>query len=484
MLYLDRGVFRRLLLLLDLCALIAAFHLAARARIGLNGFYRFQMTPGVMDLLVPPLGLILLLWIPMSAWLTLYRPRRGGVLAGSLAQVAESVAALAILTIVVTFFIRDFGTGFSRSFVLFFSAIGMVTLMAARLVLWRLVRAFQGHGFAHERVAIVGSGADTKTLVEHLEAAGHPGVSICGVITVAGGAGSGMLGNPVPVIGTLDDVGGLINTHRIDRIIAVVSEMDRISVQSLAAICTRMGVTLNRLPVHSELQQASRVRVYEMGDLSLLEVRGLQFTPAQEFVKRLFDLTVGSLLLAASLPVVAVLAVLVRLTSRGPVLYVAPRVGKGGRHFPFYKLRTMVPGADTMKPALAGRNEQAGHLFKIKDDPRLTPVGRLMRRYSLDELPQLVNVLKGDMSLVGPRPLPAGDLPPDGLSRDHAFWAMERTRVLPGITGLWQVRGRNDLGFEEMIRHDIAYARNWSVWQDVRILAQTLPAVMRGRGAC
>jgi len=483
MLYPDRRVFRLLLLLLDLGALIAAFELACRTRLGLNVFYHFKMTPAVMDTLIPPLGLILLLWIPMSAWLGLYRPRRGGVVTGSLAQAAESVVALAILTIVVTFFIRDFGTGFSRSFVLFFSALGLVTLVGARWLLWMAVRMFQVRGYAHERVAVVGAGVDTKRLVEHLEEARIAGVAICGVITSNPGAGAGVLGNPVPVIGTLDDVGGLINTHKLDRIIAVVSEMDRLSIQSLAATCTRMGVTLNRLPVHAELQ-AARVRLYEMGDLSLLEIRGLQFTPAQEFVKRCFDLCVGSLLLAGVIPLLVVLAIVIKATSRGPVLYVAPRAGRGGRHFPFYKLRSMVPGAESLKPGLVAHNEKDGHLFKIKDDPRLTPIGRFMRRYSLDELPQLINVLKGDMSLVGPRPLPATDLPPDGLSREHAFWANERTRVMPGITGPWQVRGRSDLGFEEMIHHDVAYARNWSVWQDVLILAQTLPAVLRGRGAC
>ncbi|HET9481873.1 MAG TPA: sugar transferase, partial [Candidatus Polarisedimenticolia bacterium] len=142
-----------------------------------------------------------------------------------------------------------------------------------------------------------------------------------------------------------------------------------------------------------------------------------------------------------------------------------------------------VVGADAMREQLRHCNERDGHLFKIKDDPRLTRIGRFMRRYSLDELPQLFNVLKGDMSLVGPRPLPASDLDGDGMSREHAFWALERTRVLPGITGLWQVRGRSDLGFDDMIRHDVSYARTWSIAQDLRILLETLPAVLRGRGA-
>jgi lipopolysaccharide/colanic/teichoic acid biosynthesis glycosyltransferase len=236
------------------------------------------------------------------------------------------------------------------------------------------------------------------------------------------------------------------------------------------------------MPANVELQ-ASRLRVHEIGELSLLEVRGLQFTPAQEFIKKVFDIVVGTGLLILAAPLMAALATIIKATSPGPVLYIAPRVGKGGRHFHFYKFRSMVAGAQSLQAELAARNEKDGHIFKIKDDPRLTPIGRFMRLYSLDELPQLINVLKGDMSLVGPRPLPAADLDLDGLSREHAFWARERTRVLPGITGLWQVRGRSDLGFDDMIRHDTSYARTWSVWQDIRILAETVPAVLRGRGA-
>ena len=176
----------------------------------------------------------------------------------------------------------------------------------------------------------------------------------------------------------------------------------------------------------------------------------------------MFDLGAGSLLFLANVPLMTALACLIKLTSRGPVLYVAPRVGKGGRHFPFYKFRSMVADAETRRDALAHKGKD-GHIFKIRNDPRLTPVGRFMRRFSLDELPQLLNVLKGDMSLVGPRPLPACDLEADGMSREHAFWAHERSRILPGITGLWQIEGRSDLGFEEMIRLDVAYARTWSI---------------------
>ncbi len=481
MLYPDRRVFRLLLLLLDLCALIGAFHLAVETRIALNSFYKYQMTAQAAAALTPPLGLILLLWIPMSLRLRLYRPRRG-VLAGAVRQVVESVVALAVLTIVVTFFIRNFGEGFSRTFVLFFAADALGTLMLARLAMWVALAVCHRRGYAREHVALAGSGEEAKRLAARIEAARRAGVDLRGVIATAP-VTEISFGNPVPVIGTLDQAGALINLHKLDRIIAVDSEIDRMGLQTLAATCARMGVALHRIPANVELE-AARLHLHELGDVQLLEVRGIGFTPAQAFIKRVFDVCVGSLLLVAAAPLMLSLAALIKLTSPGPVLYVAPRVGKGGRHFPFYKFRSMVADAERRRADLATRNEKGGHLFKIKDDPRLTAIGRFMRRFSLDELPQLVNVLKGDMSLVGPRPLPAGDLDLDGLSREHAFWARERTRVLPGITGLWQVRGRSATAFDDMIRHDVAYARTWSVWQDLWILAATLPAVLRGRGAC
>jgi lipopolysaccharide/colanic/teichoic acid biosynthesis glycosyltransferase len=204
-------------------------------------------------------------------------------------------------------------------------------------------------------------------------------------------------------------------------------------------------------------------------------------TRKQELAKRMLDLMVGFVTLVLLAPVMLLIAMAVKLTSEGPVYFVAPRVGRGGRYFNFYKFRSMYTG--NKREEVAGGNEKAGHLFKIKYDPRITPVGRFIRRYSLDELPQLFNVIAGDMSLVGPRPLPAEDLAGDGTSADFKQWADQRARVLPGITGLWQVKGRSDLDFEDMVRLDVEYVRNWSIWLDVKILLMTPAAVLSGRGA-
>ena len=201
-----------------------------------------------------------------------------------------------------------------------------------------------------------------------------------------------------------------------------------------------------------------------------------------EHFKRGFDLlavAVGGLLI---LPILVAVALAVKFDG-GPLFYASPRVGKGGRAFPFYKFRSMVVGADRLKSDLLERNEADGPLFKMRRDPRVTRVGRIIRKFSLDEFPQFLNVLRGDMNLVGPRPLPIEDL--EGIENDPevAYWFELRHKVPPGITGLWQVRGRSQLGFQEMVQLDIYYIQNWSPWLDLKILLLTLPAVLKGRGA-
>ena len=206
------------------------------------------------------------------------------------------------------------------------------------------------------------------------------------------------------------------------------------------------------------------------------------FARPQELIKRLFDITAGGALLLLLSPVLILVALMVKLSSPGPVLHSGLRVGKGGRHFALYKFRSMYDESGG-RSAVESLNEKNGHLFKIRNDPRVTPLGAFLRRYSLDEFPQLFNVLAGHMSLVGPRPLPAEDLEPDGQSQEHETWARERSEVPPGITGLWQVSGRSSLPFEDMVELDLEYIRRWSLVFDFKILLETPRAVLSGRGA-
>ena len=194
-------------------------------------------------------------------------------------------------------------------------------------------------------------------------------------------------------------------------------------------------------------------------------------------MKKAFDLVVSSLVVLIGLPLWLLIALAIRLDSRGPVLYHDRRIGVGEREFGMLKFRTMVQGAAELQDELEDQNEAEGALFKIREDPRVTRVGRFLRRLSLDEMPQVLNVLGGQMSLVGPRPLPVRDY------RRLEAWHRKRYNVLPGITGLWQISGRSSLTFDDLVRLDFYYIENWSIWLDISILVKTLPAVISGRGA-
>ena len=209
----------------------------------------------------------------------------------------------------------------------------------------------------------------------------------------------------------------------------------------------------------------------------LFELRPPIFAGADWATKRAFDLVVSLVILVVLLPVWLLIAALIKLTSRGPVFFADDRIGLGERPFRLLKFRTMVEGAGDDQRELEGVNEASGALFKIRDDPRVTSIGRLLRRYSLDEVPNVANVLRGEMSLIGPRPLPI---------RDYELlepWHRRRYNVLPGLTGLWQVAGRSDLTFDDLVRLDFYYLENWSIWLDLSILAKTPYAVFSRRGA-
>ena len=209
----------------------------------------------------------------------------------------------------------------------------------------------------------------------------------------------------------------------------------------------------------------------------LFELKPPVFEGVDFVLKRSFDVVVAGLLMVLLAPVMLLVALAVKLTSRGPVIYRSMRPGMGGLPFPCLKFRTMYSDADRRQEELEKANEKGGAIFKIRNDPRVTPVGRLLRRWSIDELPQVFNVLRGQMSLVGPRPLPQRDY--DRLED----WHRKRNLVLPGITGLWQVSGRSELDFDELVRLDFLYLERWSVFLDLTILLKTLPAVARAKGA-
>ncbi|MFL5887427.1 MAG: exopolysaccharide biosynthesis polyprenyl glycosylphosphotransferase, partial [Thermoleophilaceae bacterium] len=240
--------------------------------------------------------------------------------------------------------------------------------------------------------------------------------------------------------------------------------------------CHRAGIRVRVAPSTMEILM-DRVEFIPGQSVPLFELKPPVFEGIDFVVKRTFDIVVSALVLLFLGPLLLLAAAAVKLTSRGPIIYRSIRPGIGGRPFACFKFRTMYEDADQRQPDLEASNEQAGAIFKIKNDPRVTPVGRFLRRWSIDEFPQLLNVLRGEMSLVGPRPLPQRDY------ERLEDWHRKRYLVLPGLTGLWQVSGRSELDFDELVRLDFLYLERWSVFLDLSIILKTIPAVFRTTGA-
>ncbi|HEY7537962.1 MAG TPA: exopolysaccharide biosynthesis polyprenyl glycosylphosphotransferase [Gaiellaceae bacterium] len=268
----------------------------------------------------------------------------------------------------------------------------------------------------------------------------------------------------------------LLGHEKLDELIVADSGLGEEELFAIVEAAHKHGVRVRVAPRTTELL-VERGEYVPGQAVPLFELRPPTFAGVDWVTKRVFDVAVSVLIVVVGLPLWLVIALLVKATSRGPVFYADTRVGLREQPFRMLKFRTMVEGAARRQAALEAANEASGALFKIRDDPRVTRVGRVLRRFSLDEVPNVVNVLRGEMSLVGPRPLPL---------RDHTRlepWHRRRSNVLPGMTGLWQIAGRSDLSFDDLVRLDFYYLENWSLWLDITILVKTIPAVLVRRGA-
>jgi exopolysaccharide biosynthesis polyprenyl glycosylphosphotransferase len=321
------------------------------------------------------------------------------------------------------------------------------------------------------RAVLVGSG-------EHIEAVGHalrdaatPTVKVVGFMSLTPRPNNGLLS-----LGTLDELAQVIHRHRIDEVIIADPDFPQTEAVEVVEVAHAQGVRVRIAPSTMELL-VHRAEFVPGEAVPLFELKPPVFEGFDYVLKRTFDLVGASLLLLALSPVLAAAALAVRISSRGPILYCSMRPGIGGVPFACLKFRTMYRDADQRQADLESLNEASGALFKMRDDPRMTPVGRFLRRYSIDELPQLFNVLRGEMSLVGPRPLPERDF------QRLEEWHKKRYLVTPGITGLWQVSGRSELDFDDLVRLDFLYLERWSVFLDLSILVKTVPAVFSRRGA-
>jgi exopolysaccharide biosynthesis polyprenyl glycosylphosphotransferase len=363
-------------------------------------------------------------------------------------------------------------------FLLVFWICSSVLVAGSRLLIRTLLESVRLHGHNLRFVLILGTNRRALEFARRLEKAPELGYRVLGFVDERW--------HEPPVLGLkyhlCCDFEGLAEYLRRNVVDEVANYLPLRSFYEhsarVAALCELHGVFMRFDPRLFDLKIA-RARAEDFdGNSAHITAH---FSPLDSwplFLKRILDVILSSILLIALSPVLAVVALLVKLTSEGPVLFKQERIGRNKRRFFIYKFRTMVPNAERLMSQVESLNEAQGPVFKIKNDPRITPLGRFLRRTSLDELPQLFNVVKGDMSLVGPRPLPVRDY--EGFSED---WQRRRFSVRPGITCLWQVHGRSNIGFEHWMKLDLQYLDEWSIWLDMKILAQTIPAVMKGSGA-
>jgi exopolysaccharide biosynthesis polyprenyl glycosylphosphotransferase len=381
------------------------------------------------------------------------------------------LACLIVVALIVLAF--GLGTGYD------FSTSGLIptSVVASAITIGLLRAAYESVSLEimraagiRRRVVLVGAGESLTRLKSSLASA-RSGLSYEFVGVVAP--------EPVPgfrLLGSRRELASVLDRIRPDEVILTEADFEEGEVLDVVEQAHRQGIKVRLAPDTTELLVQRGEYVPGEG-APLFELRPPVLTGWDWAVKRGFDLVVSVLVVVLGLPFWLLIAAAIKIDSRGPLLFVDRRIGVGEREFGMLKFRTMVAGADALQPGLEAVNEAEGALFKIREDPRVTRVGRVLRRFSLDEIPQVVNVVKGEMSLVGPRPLPLRDYE---LLED---WHRARYRVLPGMTGLWQISGRSGLSFDDLVRLDFTYLENWSIWLDVSIIAKTIPAVLTRRGA-
>ena len=328
-----------------------------------------------------------------------------------------------------------------------------------------------------ERVLIIGAGEVGHTVAAKI--AGHPEyrIDLLGFLDDGEPRQGERDGPPLPLIGALGDLDAIVGEQRVDRVIVAFSRARHNDFLRIVRACADSGVKVNIVPRLFEVV-SSRALVDDIEGIPLLDVANAELSRFNMAVKRIFDLIVGGLLCIVALPMMAAVALIIKLDSPGSVFYRQERMGRGGKTFQIFKFRSMHIGADVERLELAEQqNDYDGPMFKLKKDPRVTRVGGALRRWSIDELPQLLNVMKGDMSLVGPRPLWVEE------AKQCRGWTQKRLDITPGITGLWQVLGRSEIPFDEMVKLDYMYVTGWSLSWDIKLLLQTISAVVNKRGA-
>lgn len=463
--------FEILFRLLDILIIFISFCIAYHIRFGLEALISSEIRLQFKLFFFA----YLLLWLFSSNRFGLYSSKRFiGFWEESLDLLKITSLCFVIATIP-AFFLRQ--EPLSRLFLLYFWPIHTVSLILFRFSVRKFLKFIRLMGYNFRQVLIVGCNPRAETIAKKIKETPEYGLRLLGCLDCTENGNSSSCSYNFNLIGNLEDLERIFREKVVDEVIVTLPMKSFYSeIEKIISMCEHVGVEV-KLPIDLFSQKIAKSTISNYHDVQMIDFYTSPKMNWKLMIKRMMDVIISSLLLVILAPIVLVVAILIIGTSKGPVHFSQQRIGYNGRLFTFLKFRTMLENAEEQKKDLAKLNEMDGPVFKIKNDPRVTKIGRFLRKTSIDELPQLFNVLKGDMSIVGPRP------PIPNEVCEYNLQDRRRLSMRPGITCLWQVNGRNSIPFDRWMELDREYIDRWSLWLDIKILAKTIPAVFRGVGS-
>ncbi len=462
---------RPLAIFLDIITILLSFYVSFKVRSGLLRFYEFGNVTHLHDYVY-----VLIIVLAGSIWLLTifgaYKKPMFVSLWKELKIVLKVVVLGALILFAGIFFLQLDVSFLPRTFMLLFLLVNFSFLIFEKTIIYSLMSRERMKGVALQSAVVVGDGEGVARFLHTLKVHPEYGLKAIGVFCNDDSTASTV--KNLAVLGPVEGLGDFLQKSHVDEVI-VIPEKD-VNIEKILEVCEEEGVKtrivpdlLNRLDVNIALDR--------LGDMIAINLYGHHEKEWQIFFKRAMDIILSSLMILVLSPLLIAISIAIKINSPGPVFYHWRVMGFNKKPFTSWKFRTMIVNADEIKKELIKENEMSGPVFKIKNDPRITPIGRVLRRFSMDELPQFFSVLKGDMSLVGPRPPLVTEV------EKFERWHGKKLRIKPGITCLWQVSGRNAIkDFDEWVRLDVKYIENWSLWLDIKILFKTIPAVFLGTG--
>ena len=463
--------------LLDICLTAAAF-------IGAY-FVKSHLLPAPFrGLIVGPgyhvvMLMIIIIWYVTFGMFDLYASYRRKTLGQVLLKMVKAVSTgmLVLILCMYIFRIKDV----SRIMIGIFYLLDMGLLAFSKGLVYTVLSQYRQKGFNFRNILIIGS---RQRAVDVIDAVGDrlgAGYKVLGCLDVDKGKIGTHVKNGIRVIGTISHLEKILVQEVVDELILAMPLKKIENADCYIALAEEIGVAVRIVPDWQIQKLGYKPGIASIQLEEFLGVPSMTLTttprkPAELLIKTVFDYVAGAVGFVVALPVFAVISLAIRLTSKGPVFFKQERSGLNGRRFQVYKFRTMVDNAEELRETLEAQNEMTGPVFKMANDPRITAVGKILRKISLDELPQIINVLKGEMSLVGPRP------PVPSEVEEYDLWQRRRLSMKPGITCIWQVNGRNKIDFAQWMKMDLEYIDNWSLWLDFKLLLQTVPAVLMATG--